>query len=377
MWSRLKNFGKRHKKKLIATGVLAAGVYCARRFVVPWLQDRLAKKIEEALREELAAKPSAKGQTRERFKHLLRVSDKHALMPLDQVRDRHQACFTIEALQASLADAQAKTKEERLEALQALGIECVARLISSIYTLHMLLLLQRVQFNIVGRELAKSASTEPSSTPVDGTTDSEDVLQVHSRFIEASKYLEEHGLSRIAASARASAVKVMEQLGYSPASKVTSGTLEELLLGVCTEADKDLLSDPDNSSSFLPASLDPEDPEQNAKIKPFLDEARDYLESPQFRGVLAAVSVSAVRVITGWLCDDSPDQATAPLADGRSLPLARLNGNFIELSRMVLTPDSELSLVEHFSAEPLVTQLCEGLYFQSGAESELASCPQQ
>lgn len=377
MLQRLRNFARRHKKKLIFTGVLAGGAYAAWRFVLPRLRDRVLHSVEATLLKELSRKPSKKKHlTRERYRHLIRVADTHAKAALGQLRERQLKCFDIEASQAKVR--QAKSSEEKLNNLRALGVECLARLISSVYAVHLLLLLQRIQFTIVGREVANSAK-EPSSTEetvADGAQDAVDDWKTHALFIEASRYFEEEGVSRIASTARKAVATAMER-DRSPATLMTAGTLEELFLDVSRETDAGLLSEKDVGAFFLPSSLDPEDRLERAKVKPFLDEARDYFESPQFRGVLQALSVGTMRLIVGWLSDEAPDPAKAPLGGDRTCALAKLYGNFVNLADSALSPGGDLGLVERFAAEPLVNGLCEGLFFQDSEDTAAEACAQQ
>ncbi|CAE8645920.1 unnamed protein product, partial [Polarella glacialis] len=101
------------------------------------------------------------------------------------------------------------------------------------------------------------------------------------------------------------------------------------------------------------------------EMKRLLDEARDYMESPQLLEVFRVVTASAADRIAEQLLEvDAKDV----FSDGSSLPLAKLFGSFIALSKSLLDPEAEQcrSSIRRFADQSVLNQFCEGLFFQEG-----------
>jgi len=375
------NFTKRHRKKLIFTGLCAGGAYYAWKVYLPRLQQQLLEKLLKEsgdLKEllELARGEGAQGgaaadgggtgdggeaEKRERFAHARQVSDAFVRKALAALTERHMGCFAVEACTEKVKTAQ--TKEEKLERFLELLVECLARMVSALYTLHALLLIHRVEFNIVGREVAASKGAVGA-----GGADGD----VYAAFLDTTRYLKEQGVQHVAEAVRSAVRKCLEAAQLGPSTPVTAEALEQLLKDACREADAELLAEARSVSTLLPESMDSEVAEAHrGPAKKLLDEARDYLESPQFVQVFQAVTAKAAQRLAARLGDGAADPAAAPLAEGRSCPLAKLNGQFIKLSESLLDSEGDggNDFITSFAEEPMVNQLCEALYFQDAASA--------
>lgn len=357
MFRRLWNFGKRHRKKLFFSAACAGGAYFAWRVWLPRLQQRLLQRLlkEDDLKEllELARgegnQEKREQEARASFEHKQQVSDDYVRKALAELQPRHQACFSVEEIFERVKVAE--TREAKVTGFQELQAECLARLVSALYTLHALLLLHRVEFNIAGRELAGG----------------EEALALEA-FLGTTRHFQECSLGRVAEAARAAVSRGLEAAQLAPTAAVDLPRLESMLLQAAETAARELPGE-QAAAALLPEAADAALPEaQRPRVQPLLDEARDYLESPQFQQVFKAVLAKAVQRLVQGLGDGAADPAAAPLASGRSCPLAKLNGQFIVLSKSLLSDEGN-DFIAHFAEEPVVSELCEVLFFQESAGS--------
>merc|ERR1712232_216034 len=162
-----------------------------------------------------------------------------------------------------------------------------------------------------------------------------------------------------------------DRSGLVPQKKVTAGDLEAFFIDVCREADKELLAEAKCAAVLLPDSDETGVPNAHRdKVKSFLDETRDYLDSPQFLSVFQATTTSAARFLTNLLGDGAIDPGVAPLSGGKDVPLAKLFGQLIEFSQPLLSEDGSSDLAAKFAEHPVVVELCHGLYFQESEASK-------
>eukprot|EP00747_Dinoflagellata_sp_TGD_P167005 gnl/TRDRNA2_/TRDRNA2_190682_c0_seq1.p1 gnl/TRDRNA2_/TRDRNA2_190682_c0~~gnl/TRDRNA2_/TRDRNA2_190682_c0_seq1.p1 ORF type:complete len:386 (+),score=108.81 gnl/TRDRNA2_/TRDRNA2_190682_c0_seq1:71-1228(+) len=382
MLTAIKNFAKRHKKKLIITAVFTGGTYCAYKVLLPklqeWLLLRLLKSSEgdESLKElfEQMSKgvtqspEEAAAMKRAQFLHKQTVSDSYVRRALPALKVRHHACFRADDCSKALKEAQ--SKEEKQVCFKALQVEAIGRLLSSTYVLNLVLLLHRVEFNIVGREIAAGSdgkallALDLTEAAEKGSKD-EDADAVHAAFFESTRYVQEDGLARIADAVREAVRACAERSGVLPWKPVTAECLQTHLLEACAEVDTQVLCGDKASATLLPDLVEREVPAaQKKKVKEFLDEARDYVESPNFLAAFQALMSGAIRQLVSSLSDGAADPADAPLSDGKSATLGKLFGRILELSLTVLTEEDTAGLVARFDKEPVLNELCEALYFQ-------------
>merc|ERR1719401_2039968 len=130
MLGRAWGFVKRHRKKAIAGTVLAGGAYGIYRYVYPMVKQ--FRELRAAL-ESLEAAAAGAGQEdaeadeerrRAQFRHNQEIYDKYACKGLGELREKHDACFDIQACMSRVREAQdAEAKRVRLEEYV---MECLA-----------------------------------------------------------------------------------------------------------------------------------------------------------------------------------------------------------------------------------------------------------
>lgn len=375
------NFVKRHKKKFIASGVIVGGGYLAWKVWLPRLQQQLLQKLLadadldgtlKKLTQAAGADASNSKQRRAGFKHKQKVSDGYVRKALTEVRQRHNALFRIDECRSRLQE-PTLNKEVKAARFKELEVECIARSLSAAYALNTLMMLCRVEFNIIGREIATTTAGEAAAAdPVASATEAvatavecKEDADAHAAFIESTRHLEEHGIKQIAETIRQAVAARVESAEFFPQTLVTAESFEAFLLGVCADVDKETFRKSGGGvAALLPDGLDAEAGKDNQKVKALLDEARDYLESPQFLDALHHSIVATVRRLVGVLGDEAEDPTTAPLANGRSCAIGKLFGKLMELSNTVLSPDDKNDFFVQFSKESIVEELCQALYFQ-------------
>lgn len=295
-----------------------------------------------------------------RFKHQQEVSDRYVRKGLAAFQERHNSVFNADAHFKNVREA--KTREEKLESFRELQIECLSMAASSLYCLHLTLLLHRVEFNITGRELAFLEAKRPSQE-----TKSEEDESVLSKFLETMHFFEEKGPATIASTIRQTVRGCIERLDLSPQTAVTAATLSSFFREVCRELDTSLLAEERRVPLLLPdESANGGADATETKVKRLLDEARDYVESPHFLNVFKASTDEATERLPKQLLALG-DAAAEPLADG-TVPLAKLFGSFITFSKNVFDPILAGGLeVTSFSENSLLEKLCKEIYFQDGS----------
>ncbi|CAN9507500.1 unnamed protein product [Ophioblennius macclurei] len=137
MFSSMCNFVKRHKKKFIATGVVLGGVY--------FLGKYAQKKLRE-LQEREAAEYIAQARRQFHFESNQRTCNMTVLSMLPPLREAIVTQLNSESLTALL-----KTKPaNKLEIWEDLKIISFTRSMVAVYSTCMLVVLLRVQLNIIG-----------------------------------------------------------------------------------------------------------------------------------------------------------------------------------------------------------------------------------
>lgn len=376
MIGRLWNFAKRHKKKFFFGTVFCGGAYAAWQFLLPRLQDRLMQKLLRDLEKASAedAAEAAEERRRQRFQHKQQVSDAHARRKLSALRARQNSSFDVEG--CKLRVTQAKSKEQKLEAFTTLQVECLAKAASALLSLQLLLLLHRVGFNISGRELA-----EGSDAGAAGAEDSKADEDAHAVFLEALDHVQGQSFEKIASAVRTSMRNSMERANLAPTAAVTREALEKLFVDGCRGAAAELVGQSRGAALLLPDSLDDRAAkEHQAVAKRLLDEARDYLDSPQVVQVLQVCASEGAALLAAALAAElaaGAGVASGSGADAGPWPLAKFNGPLTKLAGCMLedvagdgAPAEEqaaplgASLVQQFAKQPRVEELCRGLYFQ-------------
>jgi len=346
VFGRVWNFVKRHKKKLIFSTIVVGGSYVAWNVLLPKLQDHLMNMMLAKLAGGGDSAESMEAKRRERFEHKQQVADAHARKKLAALRAKQNANFREEACTARIKEAQGK--EAKLEAFKAFQVECLAKAVSALYLLHLSLVLHRIGFNIAGREL--------------GTASGDD--EAHAAFLQTLDNLEECS-ARIADAIRKVVRECIVETSVAPTTLVGQMTLEKLLTKASREANKELLAGSKASALLLPDEVNERPPKAQQKaVKRLLDEARDYLDSPQFLQVFEVATTRGATQMSRGL----EQEITQAVGGDGPWPMAKFFGPLTKLAGLCLDDsDGDYSAKDfsrRFAEEPRLAEFCEGLFFQ-------------
>uniref|UniRef100_A0A3Q1GUY2 Peroxisomal biogenesis factor 3 n=1 Tax=Acanthochromis polyacanthus TaxID=80966 RepID=A0A3Q1GUY2_9TELE len=255
MFSSAWNFVKRHKRKFIFAGAVVGGVYVLGKYA--------QKKIRE-IQEREATEYIAQARRQFHFESNQRTCNMTVLSMLPPLREAIISQLNSESLTALL-----KTKPT-IESQSSLSCSGFTRTIVAIYSTSMLVVLLRVQLNIIGGYLYLDNSTGKSGTTVLAPPD------VQQQYLSLSKQLI-HFLLVFSLSLKQSlsVLELEQQLSWIRA-EVEAGSERSLSWY--------MLADDENALTDQACGLT----ENDIMTIRLLNETRDMLDSPDFTTVLNA-----------------------------------------------------------------------------------------
>ncbi|XP_008311852.1 peroxisomal biogenesis factor 3 [Cynoglossus semilaevis] len=270
MFSSAWNFIKRHKRKFIFTGAVLGGVY--------FLGKYAQKKISE-LQEKEASEYISQARRQLHFESNQRTCNLTVLSMLPALKEAIVAQLNSEGLTALL-----KTKPaNKVEIWEDLKIISFSRTIVAVYSTCLLLVLLRVQLNIIGgylyldNSVGKNAATP--LTPPD----------VQQQYLSSIQHLLGDGLTQLISEVKKS---VQNSLGgVSLKQSLSLLELEQQLSWIRAEVESSerplswyMLADDQDALSDQACGLT----EDDVMTIRLLKETRDMLDSPDFSSALTA-----------------------------------------------------------------------------------------
>ncbi|XP_070844191.1 peroxisomal biogenesis factor 3 [Chaetodon trifascialis] len=314
MFSSLWNFIKRHKRKFIFTGAVVGGVYILGKYA--------QKKIRE-IQEREATEYIAQARRQFHFEVNQRTCNMTVLSMLPPLKEAITNQLNSESLTALL-----KTKPaNKLEIWEDLKIISFTRTIVGVYSTCMLVVLLRVQLNIIGGYLyldnTAGKNTKSPLAPPD----------VQQQYLSSIQYLLGDGLSELMTVVKKA---VQSSLGgMSLKQSLSLLDLEQQLSWIRAEVESGserplscfMLADDENALADQACGLT----ENDAVTIKLLNETRDMLDSPDFSTVLNACLNRGFSRLLDNLAeffrpppgDSSPSSAPDSLSVV-SLPLAKI-----------------------------------------------------
>jgi len=257
---------------------------------------------------------------------------------------------------ASEALSKAVSRDEKLQRLEALQLICISSSVSALYMLHLLLLFHRVELNIVSREIVVA----DRSTKSQKIAPTAEVLQ---NFVESDAHLLGDGMPGICSAVRDAVKNRWAADRHQPMTKISSEELKSFLGRICSDVSRLVLEDQNGPSTILPRSLDQSlTPRKGPAVQKLLDETRSHLAGPDFVRTFRSVLDSALQHFVDLLGEDCDENSVPPLPFGTSAPIAKLGGDFVRLSKLML--EDRAGFIENFAEDKMVAELCERLYFQ-------------
>ncbi|XP_017282886.1 peroxisomal biogenesis factor 3 [Kryptolebias marmoratus] len=269
MFSSVWNFIKRHKKKFIFTGAVVGGAYLLGKYA--------QKKIKE-VQEKEATEYIAQARRQFHFESNQRTCNMTVLSMLPSLREAVVAQLNSESLTALL-----KTKPaNKLEIWEDLKIISFTRTIVAVYSTCMLVVLLRVQLNIIGGYLYLDNSVGKSVMSPLAPPD------VQQQYLSSIQHLLGDGLTELITVVKKA---VQNSLGgVSLKQSLSLLELEQQLSWIRAEVEADsdrslswyLLADDENALADQACGLT----ENDVMTIRLLNETRDMLDSPDFTTVL-------------------------------------------------------------------------------------------
>lgn len=314
MFSSVWNFIKRHKKKFIFTGAVIGGVYVLGRYA--------QKKIRE-IQEKEASEYIAQARRQFHFESNQRTCNMTVLSMLPPLRDAIVAQLNSESLTALL-----KTKpSNKLEIWEDLKIISFTRALVAVYSTCMLVVLLRVQLNIIGGYLYLDSSVGKSGatplTPPD----------VQQQYLSSIQHLLGDGLTELITRVKTAVRSSMG--GVSLKQSLSLLELEQQLSWIRAEVEADagrplssyMLADDQDALADQACGLTDKD---LVTIR-LLNETRDMLDSPDLRKVLSTCLNRGFSRLLDNLAEffrppvgDSAPNAAPNSLSAVSLPLAKI-----------------------------------------------------
>uniref|UniRef100_A0A7N8X3Q0 Peroxisomal biogenesis factor 3 n=1 Tax=Mastacembelus armatus TaxID=205130 RepID=A0A7N8X3Q0_9TELE len=270
MFSSVWNFVKRHKRKFIFTGVVVGGVY--------FLGKYAQKKLRE-IQEKEATEYIAQARRQFHFESNQRTCNMTVLSMLPPLREAIVNQLNSESLTALL-----KTKPaNKVEIWEDLKIISFTRTIVAVYSTCMLVVLLRVQLNIIGGYLYLDNSVGKNGTTALAPPD------VQQQYLSSIQHLLGDGLTELmmvvkkAVQSSLGGVSLKQSLSLLEVEQQLSWIRAEVEAGSERPLSWYMLADDENALADQACGLTGND---LMTIK-LLNETRDMLDSPDFTTVLS------------------------------------------------------------------------------------------
>ncbi|XP_053566618.1 peroxisomal biogenesis factor 3 [Bombina bombina] len=271
------NFMKRHKKKFIFFGAFVGGVYILGKYA--------QKKIRE-IQEREAAEYIAQARRQYHFESNQRTCNMTVLSMLPALREALMQQLNSESLTSLL-----KTRpSNKLEIWEDLKIISFSRSIVSVYSTCMLVVLLRIQLNIIGGYIYLDNSSNSK-----GSTEHQASPEVQQQYLSSIQHLLGDGLTELITVVKQAVHKVLGSLSLKHSLSLTE--LEQKIKEIRNLVEEKQNAEDSECQSLLCRFMmpDEENPlttqasgltEKDVTTIKLLNETRDMLESQDFSIVL-------------------------------------------------------------------------------------------
>ncbi|XP_028296352.1 peroxisomal biogenesis factor 3 [Gouania willdenowi] len=266
MFSSIWNFMKRHKRKFLFTGAVVGGVYVLGKYAQKKLRD---------LQEREATEYIAQARRQFHFESNQRTCNMTVLSILPSLREA-----VINQLRSESLTELLKTKpSNKLEIWEDLKIISFSRTIAAIYSTCMLVVLLRIQLNVIGGYLYLDNSLGKSTqTPQD----------VQQQYLSSIQHLLGDGLTELISVVKKAVhnslggVSLKHNMSLLEVEQQLNWIRAEVEAGTDRPLSRYMLADEENTLKDQACGLT----ESDVMTIRLLNETRDVLDSPDFSGVL-------------------------------------------------------------------------------------------
>ncbi|XP_061785259.1 peroxisomal biogenesis factor 3 [Nerophis lumbriciformis] len=314
MFSSVWNFVKRHKRKFIVTGAVVGGVY--------FLSKYAQSKIRE-LQEKEATEYIAQARRQFHFESNQRTCNMTVVSMLPPLREAIINQLNSESLTAILKTRPAN----KVDIWEDLKIMSFTRTIVAVYSTCMLVVLLRVQLNIIGGYLYLDNSVgKPPASP-------QATAEVQQQYLSSIQHLLGDGLTQLITVVKKSVQNSLD--GMSLKQSLSLLELEQQLSWIRAEVEAGserplswyMMADDENTLADQACGLT----ENDVLTVRLLNETRDMLDSPNFSVVLNACLQRGFSRLLDNLAeffrpslDDSTSSCSPDSLFVVSLPLAKI-----------------------------------------------------
>ncbi|XP_004084984.1 peroxisomal biogenesis factor 3 isoform X1 [Oryzias latipes] len=359
MFSSVGSFIKRHKRKFLFTGAVVAGVY---------LLGKYAQKKLKEVQEKEAAEYIAQARRQFHFESNQRTCNMTVLSMLPPLREAIMTHLDSESLTTLL-----KTKPaNKLEIWEDLKIISFTRTIVAVYSSCMLVVLLRVQLNIIGGYLYLDNSAGRSPTTPLAPPD------VQQQYLSSIQHLLGDGLMELISVVKRAVHSSLG--GVSLKQTLSLLDVEQQLSWIRAEVEGAsrhplswyLLSDDESALADQACGLT----ENDVMTIRLLNETRDMLDSPDFSAVLAACLNRAFSRLLDNLAEffRPPLGGSAPSSAPDSLSVVSL-----PLAKIVPIVNGQINSICSDAPSPFVQELLMSDHMKKFAANvyETFSTPQE
>ncbi|CAI0541594.1 unnamed protein product [Linum tenue] len=356
----LRDFWRRHKRKILVTAGVVGSGYCLYK-VYNTYQKQLAD-LERLLAAEQENDELVKAQMQAHFENIQTIADTatlpHSISYLNsRITEELDHSFITEALQKGKSQPTALTTAEKLELWDKLKIISFTRMVASLWAVTLLSLYIRVQVNILGRHLYIDIARNLESSFMSDDADLID-RDDQQKYLAGSDYLPHSGLLVLADDIQTAVTEVLQ--GKKLKDSFDATAVRETVIKI---TDKFI-------STMSPGRwvdyLMPEDsrlheqalmvsggsdmfPSDLTKFDHLMLETREVILSPEFGRV---VEVSLKELVDALVEDLKTQTTEGTLTSG--LPLVKLLPRVAQMSSSLLKEPSENRYIQIIQKSPEV-----------------------
>lgn len=275
MFSRLRNFASRHKRKFIVGGIVVAGTSLALRYAQQRLREYQEKQVKEFLE---------KTRRLQHFESTEKTCDQAILGLMPGLCDAIVKMLDTDSLLAELRT----NAERKLELWEELKFLAFARCTAFVYASALLVASMRVQLNIIGGYMYRD--TVQSDAKI-----TKEIQTIYNLLL--IQHLMNSGLQQLVKVIRDNVEKIMKS--HSLKEKMTLSDVEQLFWSIQTAIDKDINK---NLVQFiLPAEVHRN--QQDEVLNKMLGDTLDVLECGEFIELCESCFNNGFAVVTDKIAD--------------------------------------------------------------------------
>eukprot|EP00386_Alphamonas_edax_P011799 GDKI01037133.1.p1 GENE.GDKI01037133.1~~GDKI01037133.1.p1 ORF type:complete len:379 (+),score=80.64 GDKI01037133.1:47-1183(+) len=352
MLSKAWNWTKQNKGKVIVGGLIVGGLaYVGRKLYLKAkeLNDLINNQIPSAeLLQQLSLGQSQEWKMNLHFQRNQKVADVTVKKTLQRAKAALFKLYEIDEITNILRDQSTTlTPEQKGQHFNRIKVQCISRAVAASYVVHILLLLHRIEINLIGRQMFTDQQADSASKR----------HEENYAFLSSTRYIQEEGLIHLVEAVTAAVEAATETI---PAQEnVTLEGVGALLKDICQRVDMALINEGRAVRTILPedVAIDGQSltAEGRAHVSQCLSETRDLLDSPQFAAVFRLCIEGANKRLVELLGERFPP--------GQPFPLAKTFGRLCQLAEAVMASTFTNTFIEDFNAVPAVGELCELVYF--------------